>query len=202
MMSEPRPMFAGLMAPRPRSRIEYGQGETTIHLRVPRNLGSILFQVFFLVIGGAAALFVTLLISAGSGEPAFLQIWMVGWTFGLLFVLFRLLWTIFGREKLIARNEGLTIARSILFVPWKHFYSIDDVGRMRFIANDPARSVRINGRIIPQPAIGIIARGYEVKLAHGISEPEANQVIEALRQRLVPLGRRKLDTVPLRGRRT
>lgn len=195
MMSEPRPMFAGILAPKPRSRIEYGQGDTTIHLRVQRNFASVFFLAFFLVTGGSAALFVALMMSAGSGEPAILQIWMVGWTFGLLFVLFRLCWTLFGQEKLIASNKGLTIARSILFVPWSHFFATTDVGRMRFIANDTARSVKFNGRIIPQPAIGIIAKGHEFKFAHGISEPEADRVIDAIKQRLVPVGR-------ARGRRT
>ncbi len=190
-MSEPKPLFGGLFAPRPMARIEYGQGETTIHLRVPRNFLVIFTHALILVVGGAGSLFVALMMSAGAGDPAFYRVWLTLWTAALVFVVVRLLWFLFGRERLIARNSGLMLARSILFVPWNKTYATNDVGPMRFIADDPTRSVRINNRRIPQSAIGITANGHELKLAHGISEAEAKSVIEALKQRLVPQGRRR-----------
>lgn len=190
-MSEPRPLFGGLFAPRPMSRIEYGQGETIVHLRVPRSLLVIFTHLLILVAGGAGSLFVGLMMSVGTGDPAFYRVWLTLWTAGLIFVVVRLLWFLFGRERLIARNSGLTLARSILFLPWNKTYATNDVGQMRYIADDPARSVRINNRRIPQSALGITANGHELKLAHGISQAEAKGVIDALKQRLVPQGRRR-----------
>ena len=129
--------------------------------------------------------------AATSGSPQMLTIWLALWGFGGLFILWLLIWSIFGRESLIGRSDSLTVMRRLLFLSRPLVLPDGEIAAVRWLPDDPARSVRVNGRRIPQTAIEITAMGRRITCARAIGELEANTAIAAARQRLLTQSRRR-----------
>lgn len=172
-----------------RLAIEYGQGETLIGLPMRggpvRALGIALLLAFW-SLGG---LFAVALMAAGSISTVFFTAWITGWAAGFIALLIWLFWTLVGRETLVAVPTGLTRVRSILFFKTAQAFSAPEARQIAYLADDPARRVRFNGRRIPQSALVISGSGRTVRFAHGIGQAEAEEVVAAVRMRVVQQGR-------------
>jgi len=170
----------------------HGQGFTEV---VFRRRG-VLFRLVRLVLFAAAWLFGLLfgiiLMGAGGGDNAWiLPIWLTVWGLvGLVFFV-GLLWSALGVESLIARSGSLTLMRRLAILRTPFVSPADSISDIRWVADNPRRMVRINGRRIPQTGIEIVSNGRAIICAEGIGEPEAASAIAELRQRLVIPKRRE-----------
>ena len=184
-------MLAGGISP-VRVEVIEGQGVTeVIFRRSDRWKGAIklLLLVPALLFG---ALFAGVLLAATSGSELMLTVWLVLWGLGGLIFVGLQLWNTFGRESLIGRSDSLTLMRRLLFFSRPLVLSDGEITTIRWLSDDPARIVSVNGRRIPQTAIEITAAGRRTTCARGIGEADANTAIAAARQRLViQSGRRR-----------
>src|SRR2546426_8907430 len=64
------------------------------------------------------------LTTGAAAERVFLTFWLVGWTLGGLAVAHLMLWTMFGRERLILRPHSTLLRREILGVGRNRAYGI------------------------------------------------------------------------------
>lgn len=183
-------MLAGSISP-VRAQVIEGQGFTeVIFRRSDRWKGAIklLLLVPALLFG---ALFAGVLLAATSGSELMLTVWLVLWGLGGLIFVGLLLWKTFGVESLIGRSDSLTLMRRLFFFSRPLVLPDGEITDIRWLADDPGRIVRVNGRRIPQTSIEITAAGRRVTCARGIGEAEANAAIAAARQRLLTQSRRR-----------
>ena len=175
-----------------RPELVNGQGFTEVLLRQPlwwrRIPGLVAFLAIWLLGGGFAAI---LLLATAGDQPWFFGTWMLIWGgVGLLFV-YGMVWRTFGRESLIARADGLTIMRRLLFLQQRVDLPAAAIAAIEWIADDPSYRVTRNGRRIPQTAIRITTADRSLSCARGIGESEARTTIAAVQQRLVVARRRR-----------
>lgn len=162
-----------------------GQGMTEVAFRRRgRWVGALRLAGFLLVwlLGGG---FGALLLAAGSDASLMLWIWLAGWGLAGLFFLNLLAWSAFGTESLIGRAEGLTIMRRLVLITRPIVVPAIDIRALRWIADDPNRVVKVNGRRVAQTAIEIATSQLQLRCARGITESEAARAIAAVKQRLV-----------------
>lgn len=172
-----------------RAEIVHGQGQTEIlfHRRggLWRLARLVLFATGWLFGLGFAALMMSV-----DGQPSLFYVgWLAIWLLGGGLLMLGLLAGTVMREALVVRAEGLSL-RHRLFL-WSRSIDIPAtaITALDWIADDPTRSVRHNGRRIPQTALRIEAEPRNHVCARGISEAEALSVIGTIRQRLVGLRR-------------
>lgn len=176
-----------MLAPAPRVMTEtiVGQGVTEVRIR-RRDRWLRLFGLVALTLGWlVGGLFALALLAAHTGEgPSMMVTWLVLWTVLGLVWLYILLWGALGTETLLARVEGLTLMRRLLFIRHPVVIPAETISAIEWLADDPARRVLVNGRRVPQTALGIVCAGRVVTCARGIDETEAGKAIAALKQRL------------------
>jgi hypothetical protein len=114
-----------------------------------------------------------------------LTAWLVLWGLGGLVLVGILLRGLLGVESVVSRADGLTLVRRVLLFSRSTPMPAASISGMEWLADDPSRTVTINGRRIPQTALAIGAGARRFTCARGIGEAEALAVIAALRQRLV-----------------
>jgi hypothetical protein len=183
-------MLAGGTSP-VRAQIIHGQGQTEVVFRRSDRWKSLLKLLIFAPVWLFGGMFAAVLMAATSDGSPMLIIWLVLWGLGGLVFLYLLLWGVLGIESLVARAETLTLKRRLLLFVRSIPLPSAELTEIRWLADDPARSVRVNGRRIPQTAIQISADGRNWRCAQGISEAEALPAIADLKQRLVVSWRRR-----------
>jgi hypothetical protein len=119
------------------------------------------------------------------GAGGFLAFWLVGWTLGGAFVAFTVLWTLFGRERLVLRPDALVVRREVWGIGRSRTYDIRYVKDLRVAAAvgafDYRRSMEIWGL-----GGGRIAFDYGAKTVYcapSIDEAEAKQIVARLQGR-------------------
>jgi hypothetical protein len=176
-----------------RVEVRYGQGETTVHIRRPRDYGAAFMMVLFGVFWAFGGLFALALLNTGDGlfDVGFLVVWLIFWAFGMVGDTVLLLWTLIGREKIVIDNGGVTHYRSILIFTRKRRFEKAMLGEPRWVADDPTYTVKVNGRRVKKAAL-LLGQGTKlVPVLRGIGKREADKVIEAVNQRLIRRKRRR-----------
>src|SRR5437764_1621622 len=67
-------------------------------------------------------------------ERGFLAFWLVGWTLGGFAAAFVVLWTTFGRERLVLRPDALILRREVLGIGRSRAYDIRYIKDLRLAA--------------------------------------------------------------------
>lgn len=178
-------MLAGGISP-VRADVTHGQGSTEVVFRRRGTVG----RLFGFVLAVAAWLFglmfgIVLMAAGNAAQPWFYPAWLSGWGLGGVFGLGLMLMNALGVESIIARSESLTLMRRLLLLRFPARVAAEDLVDIRWVPDDPARTVRVNGRRIPQTSIEIVTGSRRLAGARGIGEAEAQVAIAALRQRLV-----------------
>lgn len=169
-----------------RTEIINGQGFTEVIFRRRGTLKRLLALVLIAVMWAFGALFGALMTQVtSSGSPGFAWVWLVLWLIGGPVAIAMLLWNALRVESLIAQSNGLTLMRRLMF--WKSpiIVPATRLSRIGWFPDDPAHTVRVNGRRVPQTGIAIVHDGGVLRCARGISEAEAGTALAALGQRLV-----------------
>ena len=168
-----------------RVRIEDGQGETIVHLTPRRHLGAILVNALILAGGLFGLGFGLLLLAADTmSAPGLMQLWLMIWSLGVIWMLINFLWPLFGRERWTATSKALSRKASILGLGPTITYPAGEISGLRYIHDDVTRRVRVNGRDVPQPALQFHLGGRAINFAHGISRADADKVVSVVMQRL------------------
>lgn len=184
-------MLTGGVSP-VRVDVTHAQGFTEVRFRRRGVFFRLVWFVLF-ALGWAFGLFFGLaLLAAGTVEqPWFLPVWLTAWGLGGLFSLWLLLMNALVVESLIARLDRLTLLRRILVLRFPVEVPAAEIQDIRWVADDPARRVRHNGRRIPQTCLEIVSDSRNLRCADGIGQAEAQAAIIAIRQRLVTSRRRR-----------
>ncbi len=126
------------------------------------------------------------LISGNAGEQrGFLAFWLVAWTLGGLAAAYAVLWTTFGRERVILRPDALLLRREVLGIGRTRAYDIRYVKDLRLAAPAGAFDYR-HGLEFWGFGGGRIAFDYGAKTVYcapSLDEAEAKQVVANLRAR-------------------
>ena len=182
-------MLAGNVSP-VRAEVNHGQGFSEIVFRrTDRWKGAIrlLFLVPAWLFGG---LFAFVLLSVGNDNGLMLTAWLVLWGLGGLVLFGVIVWSSFAVESLIVRSDELTLLRRLLVLSRPTVLPAAELRDIGWLADNLRRSVRVNGRRIPQTALNIETESGSFTCAAGISETEAQSTIAAVQQRLRIGGRR------------
>jgi hypothetical protein len=103
----------------------------------------------------------------------FLAFWMMGWVFGELWACYLILYTVGGREIIVANSETLTRTTKLFGLGWSKAYLAREIRNLRFqrgLSRQPSR----------------IAFDYGAKtITFGayLEEAEASELISRIRQR-------------------
>jgi hypothetical protein len=124
-------------------------------------------------------------------EPlGFLLLWLAIWTFGGAFALLVVLWSIFGRERLVLTRGRLLLRRELLGLCRMRAY---DLSQVRNIRVSPVHQGPFGWRSSGQSfglGGGLVAFDYgssTVRFADSIDEGEAEQLVSAITEhRLFP----------------
>ncbi len=171
--------------------IVHGQGLTEIRLRRRGRLLSAFKLVAFVAVWLFAGGFAGILLAATADQPFMLVAWLAVWGIvGLAFIA-ALIWGAFGTETLVARPDSLTLLRRLAVFGAPTVIPAQDLTGFRWIADDPMRTVKVNGRRIPQTSLEITGTGTTLRCARGIGEREAALAISAVRDRLAAAMRRR-----------
>ena len=171
--------------------IVHGQGLTEIRLRRRGRLLSAFKLVAFLAVWLLAGGFAGILLAATSDQPFILIAWLAIWGIAGLVFLSALIWGAFGTETLVARSDSLTLLRRLLIFGKPTVIPAHELTGLRWIADDPMRTVKVNGRRIAQTSLEIAGTGTTLRCARGIGEREAGLAISAARDRLAVALRRR-----------
>ena len=170
----------------------HGQGSTEIVLRRRNRWRAALALVAFLAIwvlgGGFAAL---MLIAVGNDQPLFFAVWLLLWCVGGGVAFLGLLWKTFASESVIIRSDSLTLVRRLLLLRFPVVVPAKRIRALGWVADDPHRSVTVNGRRVPQTAIEISSGDGSFRFARGIGKAEADNAIATMKQRLVVSWKRR-----------
>jgi len=166
-----------------RAETIHGQGVTEVVFRrrgvLWRAVRLVLVVAGLLAGGGFAAL----LLMVGD-QPLMLVLWLAIWGIVGLGLIYIMVWSSFGVEHLIAHRDRLAIKRRLLVLASTTELQATAISAIRWIADDPNRSVTINGRRVPQSAVEILSGATTQRLARGISAAEAQPALAAINQRL------------------
>lgn len=118
----------------------------------------------------------------------FALVWLCGWTLGGVMVFRKILWSIKGREIIIAGDNKLTIKRDMDLFFRPKTYDLNEVKNMR--VQDVYIATRIWGRrdmgLLDAAGNGIIRFDYgfkTVKFAAGIDEAEAIYLVDQIKKK-------------------
>jgi len=117
-------------------------------------------------------------------ERGFLAFWLIAWTLGGLGVIYLILWSSLGRERLTLRPDALVLRREVLGIGRSREYDIRYIKDLR-IAPPAAYGYR-QGQQFWGLGGGRIAFDYGAKtvsFASAIDEAEAKLLVEQLRTR-------------------
>lgn len=177
-------MLAGGMSP-VRAEVEVGQGFTTVAFR-RANRWMKLPAIILLAVGwGLGGIFAMVLIFASTRADWLPFVWLPAWIVLGLGMLVVMIWRTLALEQIVARATGLQLVQRILALRFSRDIPAGTIGDIRWVADDPSRTVIVNGRRIPQSALAISADGRHYRCATGITEAEAETAMAAIRQRLV-----------------
>jgi hypothetical protein len=177
-------MMAGIVA---ETRVEIipGQGVTEVVFRRRCLVWRLVRLVLFAAVWAFGLMFGLVLMAAGGAEPSwFMPVWMAGWGLVGLFWIYLMVMNALGVESLLARVDGLTLMRRLLVLRFPLHVAASSLEDLRFGRDNPFRTVRVNGRRIPQTSIEIVTTDRILRCADGIGEADAEAAIAALRQRL------------------
>jgi len=180
-------MALALVSSGPRVRVVHGQGVTKVVITPQTGLVSFagMLAVFaFWTFGGLFALLMLEVANRNGESGAFFQIWLVAWSVAELVGLCMIAWRLFGRIVVEARATGLTVTRKIFFLGPKTTVPASAFSGLSWVPDDRARTVTVNGRRIPQPALMARATTGPFRIAYGISRDDADIAVAAVRQRL------------------
>ncbi|MGV3651067.1 MAG: hypothetical protein ACO1OK_06545 [Devosia sp.] len=172
-----------------RVEIVHGQGQTEILFHRRGWLGRVVRLMLAAAGWLLGLLFAALMLSVGDQPSLFYLGWLAIWLVGGGVLVFALIAGAFTRETLVVRAEAIALCHSLFWWSRSDDIPAAAVTGIEWIADDPTRRVRYNGRRIPQTALLIAAGGRSRLCARGLSEAEALTVIGTIRQRLVGLGR-------------
>src|SRR2546426_280129 len=178
--------MAFVTPPNPRATIE--DGPDGFHITIPGARRRFLSLFLLAWLGGwffGERNAFSELTTGAAAERGFLTFWLVGWTLGGLAVAYLILWTTFGRERLILRPDSLLLRREILGFGRNRSYDIRYVKDLRVAsaagAFDYRHSLQFWGLGGGRIAFDYGAR--TVYCAPAIDDAEAKLLIEKLRSR-------------------
>ncbi len=116
---------------------------------------------------------------------AFLLVWLIGWTAGGGFVVYSILWQLFGKETFILERGKVTLEKSIFGLGKEHYY---DLHKMKDISlshpNKEGLALKINQTNKMGFKKGLLKFEYNnkvVKFACDITNKEAQALLEKLK---------------------
>ena len=124
-------------------------------------------------------------IRGGAGGSLFLNVWLIGWTFGGLMAVGLFAWLVGGREQIVVRPNAISIADRAFGLGPAVSYDAARISNLRLLPNDDTErgegwwaGVFGGG--------GRIAFDYDsetIRFASNIEESEAQAIIEQLKSR-------------------
>jgi hypothetical protein len=186
MTSNFEPVFLG------RSQVTQSGGNLSIMVPAPSNLYVNIFMLIWLTawtIGGywAASNFASGPTNPGpdssgfTGGRLFLGVWLCGWLYGEIAVIYQLLWSFFGREYITLDLVALNYRWSVFGVGRSKKYALGEVKNLRTAAA-PSNKLRYNHQA-PAMDASCIAFDYgrgSVYMAKSIDSGEANSIVEQI----------------------
>ena len=177
--------------PRPRASIE--EGPRGLEVVIPARRSWLLTGFLAVWLCGWAMGEVTVprAFFAERAEPAakmFAAVWLTFWTFGGGFVIYTILWSLAGRERLLVTPSSLSIQREVFGMGRVREYGLTDIRDLRTapIAYNPAATFR-SGLQPWTGGPGLIAFDYgsaTIRFGAGLEEGEARSIVERLRPRV------------------
>lgn len=169
-----------------RIRIEYGQGETIVHLPMHRTPGHILRTVALAVMMALGGGFAYVLSLGSPRNPAFYQIWLSLWTVAMVGLVLYLAFVVFGADRLIIRRDGVSRVRSVLGLPYRQRFTPQEALSFKFVRRDQSIRYKQGKTHVPTSALVLSNRDRYVSIARRISPHEAGVIMEAIRERFRP----------------
>ncbi len=157
-----------------------------IHIRAKREWGSLLFipvWLAFWTFGGITAM--KWVLHPGPSTPrAFISLWLVGWLFGESWALYSWFWTAFGEEVVRVKEASLILRRDVLGFGRDRSFPIGSLKDLRARGIFPTNSYW--GDYMSQMKLGggtvaVDTQGKTVRFGIQLTEPEAQEVVEALK---------------------
>ena len=172
-------------------RAKISQGFNSLNITIPskKNWFIIIFMTAWMggwVMGETFAIREVFNADTPIFANAFILIWLVGWTFGGAFVLFVILWQLFGQEIIIIERGILNIGKSIKGIGRNKQYEIKSILKIDI---NPTQEIGVFEGINNKNMLGI--KGGKIKFdygmktilfANGIDEAEARMIIEKLKE--------------------
>jgi hypothetical protein len=117
----------------PRATSRHTQDGLEISIPAKRNFALVLFLGAWIVGWSFGEIFVTreLLIGHDAAPKAFMGAWLVMWTIGGACAIYTWLWTLKGREIILLRPDALVIKRDLLGFGWPKEYDIQHAKNFR-----------------------------------------------------------------------
>jgi hypothetical protein len=150
------------------------------------------FLLFFLPVwltgwtyGGIMAI-LQLARTAHRGIEWFLVVWLAGWFWGECLALYVLLWLLFGREIVMIEGGSLSYRRDVFGLGRNRIFPLSDISNLR-AAGLYGASARSDRWAFPGLSPGVIAfeyKGKTFRFGPELEEPEAHELVEALRAHL------------------
>ena len=120
------------------------------------------------------------------GADAFIVFWLCAWTFGGLLAVLLQLWNLKGQEIIKIDEVELWRAREYVWFARSRHYQLRNIRRMRLTEVDLSRPVLNQGTEFWGLSGGAISFDYGAstqKIALGIDETNASEIIEAIKTR-------------------
>jgi len=109
-------------------------------------------------------------------EMAFTLFWLIFWTLGGAWVLYVVLWQLFGRERLILEYGRLRLRQEVLGLGRERVYETTRIADLRV---EPPRSTR---NALPRGTLCFAYEGRTVCFGRGLRVAEAEQLLDDLRR--------------------
>lgn len=168
-------------APRkPRYRVEQRQGETIIHMSVHRTVGHVLKTVFFTLFIALGGGFAMLLSIAGPRREWFYTVWLSLWSVAMVGLTLYLLYTLFGRDRLVIGPGGVFRVRSIFGIPFRQKFTPEEARAFRYTPKD--LNVRYGNGTHRQPISALVLANREryVSVTRSLTQVEADLIMATI----------------------
>lgn len=165
--------------------IDYRGSATLLYFRRSMRwlaIVPLLFMLAIAVVGGIVATAIAAAVFADN--LAFVVLFMAVWALAGLIIIGVSIFHAFGREYLIAHANELVHVYRLFWVDWPRPFAAEKIKSLKFVADNPRRTVKVNGTKIPQSALCVHLSTGKAYIGTGISRTEADRAIAAIQERI------------------